>query len=66
MQWYEVDTDKLPAEISTKFIQMEEDETTKQFLDNCYLKADWIITQLMHLTVKAALGFIMTNTSING
>ena len=65
-QWYSVNTKDLPADMCERFIQLHEDEATKEFLDNCYVKADWILTQIMHLVVKAALSLVLTNTSING
>ncbi|KAL8590549.1 hypothetical protein ACOMHN_010985 [Nucella lapillus] len=65
-RWYSVDKDKLSEEMYDKFVALNEDEETKEFLDHCYEKADWIFTQLFHSLAQMVLGVFMTKTSING
>ncbi len=65
-QWYKVDVSKLPADLCEHFMQSDEDEETKTFIESCYDKADWVVTQMTHLLVKSFLSWFMTPTSING
>ncbi|XP_076470217.1 protein-L-histidine N-pros-methyltransferase-like isoform X1 [Babylonia areolata] len=65
-RWYHVDQGKLSEELCEKFVALNEDEETKEFLEHCYEKADWIFTQLFHSLAQMVLGVFMTKTSING
>ncbi|RZC32602.1 DREV domain containing protein [Asbolus verrucosus] len=66
MGWYHCDLDKLPDDLSTKFVELGPDEETIKFLQQSEEKSDWIPTQIWHSIVKAFLGWFMTQTSING
>jgi hypothetical protein len=64
-QWYIIpDLHQLPQ--SSKFLQLNEDAETKQFIDNCYEKSDWFITQIIQSAIMSFLKWFMTNTSVNG
>ena len=65
-QWYGLDVTKMPEDVCERFVQFTEDAETKEFLENCYEKSDWLFTQLYHLMFKALLRWFMTQTSING
>ncbi len=54
------------SELSCKFIQFNEDLETKEFIDSCYVKSEWFLTQLFHSVMFTVLKFFMANTSING
>lgn len=66
LQWYRCKLEKLPEELSWRFVQLEPDEDTLEFLERSEEKSDWILTQLWHSLAKAFLSFFMTQTSING
>ena len=66
LQWYELDTSGMPEELEMKFLQSKEDDETKEFLANCYDKAEWIFTQLYHMVARSVLSWFMSSTSANG
>ncbi|KAK4474728.1 hypothetical protein MN116_001853 [Schistosoma mekongi] len=64
--WYDYRPEYVDFEFRDIFIQSYQDEETCKFLDNCYMKSDWLFTHFYHAIVKAALTWFMTSTSING
>jgi hypothetical protein len=58
--------DQLTSTIKDKFLELNEDQETKVFIDNCYEKSDWFLTQLFHSMFLTILKWFMTTTSING
>ncbi|XP_038067322.1 methyltransferase-like protein 9 [Patiria miniata] len=65
-KWYNCNLDDFPEDLRVLFHQCHMDSATEKFLDSCYQKSDWIITQAWHSLAKAFLGFFMSSTSING
>lgn len=65
-KWYSCDVGKLPEWLSSKFVQCSLDRSTELFLDNCYEKSGWLLTQMWHSAAKGVLSFIMSTTSVNG
>merc|ERR1712212_1338704 len=65
-EWYSLDTVKFRQHIKQKWIQLRKDEQTLNFLEHCYDKSDWILTQLYHSFAQSMLNWFMTKTSING
>ena len=65
-QWYQVKLEDFSPDLCDKFVQFHEDVETKVFLDNCYAKSDWLLTQMYHLLAKSLLSWFMNTTSING
>ncbi|XP_014668697.1 PREDICTED: methyltransferase-like protein 9 [Priapulus caudatus] len=47
-------------------MQSSMDASTNDFLENCYDKADWFFTQIVHATFKSFLCWFMSSTSANG
>jgi len=66
MQWYTVDAERLPSDMRQQFVQFNEDEETKLFLESCSEKSDWLFMQLYHSLMKFFLSWVMNKTSING
>ncbi|XP_041454107.1 methyltransferase-like protein 9 [Lytechinus variegatus] len=64
--WYSCDTSKLPDWLASKFVQSNLDQRTEAFLDGCYEKSGWMLTQMWHSLAKSALSFFMSTTSVNG
>ncbi|KAK7114058.1 hypothetical protein V1264_000184 [Littorina saxatilis] len=64
--WYRVDTSKLSEEMCDRFVPLDQDEETTEFLDHCLEKSDWIFTQVFQSLAQTLLGLFMTKTSING
>ena len=52
--------------IIDRFIEMFEDEATKDFISSSVDQADSVITQLWHSLAKSLLSFFYTQTDING
>ncbi|CAH1155318.1 unnamed protein product [Phaedon cochleariae] len=65
-EWYKCDLTEMPDTLASKFVQLEVDQDTLDFLDQSERKSDWIPTQIWHTLAKAFLGWFMTQTSING
>lgn len=65
-QWYNVKLEKLPKALASKFVQLDPDEDTQNFIRYSEEKSDWIFTQIWHSIAKAFLGWFMSQTSING
>ena len=57
---------KFRQHIGKKWIQLKQDEQTLNFLEHCYDKSDWVLTQLYHSIATSVLNWFMTKTSING
>ncbi|KAK2191304.1 hypothetical protein NP493_54g00026 [Ridgeia piscesae] len=64
--WYTLETSSMSDELKKKFLQSTEDEETKEFLTNCYEKAEWIFMQLYHSLARSLLSWFMSSTSVNG
>lgn len=64
--WYKVDITKMKPEISTKFVQLEEDEETTAFIKHSFEQSDWVFTQLYYNVAKSFLSFFYCQTDING
>lgn len=65
-EWYKVDKTRLTPEIQEKFVQLEPDEETKDFLTKCIEKSSWVWTQIWYLLAKTVLKYFWTITDING
>ena len=76
-QWYAVDPSNLgknptKAEhaemrrIVEHFVEMYEDEATKEFISDSVDQADSVLTQMWHSLAKSVLSFFYTQTDING
>ncbi|XP_029637362.1 methyltransferase-like protein 9 [Octopus sinensis] len=63
--WYKVNLKRIPEHMHKKFYCLHQDEETKEFLEGCYEKADWIFTQIFYSLFRSVLSWFMTNTSIN-
>lgn len=66
LQWYNVRLEKLPQTLASKFVQLNPDEDTENFIQQSEEKSEWIFTQIWHSIAKAFLGWFMSQTSING
>ncbi|CAH8638127.1 unnamed protein product [Schistosoma intercalatum] len=64
--WYDYRAEYVDFELRDKFIKSKQDEETCEFLNNCYVKSDWLFTHFYHAIAKAVLTWFMTSTSING
>ncbi|CAH2091305.1 unnamed protein product [Euphydryas editha] len=64
--WYRVDKSRLSEELQQKFVQLEPDDETKEFLSNSIDKSSWVWTQIWYLLAKAVLKHFWTITDING
>lgn len=63
--WYKIpDLETLPEH--SKFILLNEDRETKEFITNCFNKSEEFFTQLFHSIVITMLKMFMATTSING
>ena len=51
---------------SSLFFQSDEDDDTKKFIENCFEKSDWFMTQFFHSLMLSVLKWFMATTSING
>ena len=68
-KWYTCDMQlivSLKPDLVDKFIQMELDDETNKFIDTCYQKSEWFVTQLYHSIARSFLNLFMTSTSTNG
>lgn len=64
-QWYQlIDLETLPQ--FAKFVLLNEDQETTNFIDQCFEKSDWFITQFFHSIMISMLKLFMATTSING
>ncbi|XP_050351886.1 protein-L-histidine N-pros-methyltransferase isoform X1 [Nymphalis io] len=65
-EWYRVDKSRLTEDLQQKFVQLQPDEETKEFLTNSIDKSTWVWTQIWYLLAKAVLKHFWTITDING
>ncbi|CAH0398673.1 unnamed protein product [Chilo suppressalis] len=65
-EWYRVDKTRLSPELQSKFVQLNADEETKEFLSSSIDKSTWVWTQLWYLLAKAVLKHFWSITDING
>ncbi|XP_023936413.1 protein-L-histidine N-pros-methyltransferase isoform X2 [Bicyclus anynana] len=65
-EWYRVDKSHLSPELQEKFVQLEPDDETKEFLSSSIDKSSWVWTQIWYLLAKAVLKYFWTITDING
>ncbi|KAL1517786.1 hypothetical protein ABEB36_001509 [Hypothenemus hampei] len=66
-EWYQCDLGLVPdVDLRNKFLQLDPDQETIEFLEESEKKSDWILTQVWHMLAKMFLGWFMTQTSING
>lgn len=76
-QWYAIDPSNLgksPTKdsrvemrrIVEHFVEMYEDEATKEFISDSVDQADSVLTQMWHSLAKSLLSFFYTQTDING
>lgn len=64
-QWYKItDLNQLP--FADKFVELDEDDETKNFLFKCFEKSENFLMQLLHSFIMSILRFFMSITSING
>ena len=52
--------------ISDKFVQLDADEDTLDFISTSSEKSDWVLTQLWHNIAKSFLSWAYCQTDING
>ncbi|CAH0761079.1 unnamed protein product [Diatraea saccharalis] len=64
--WYRVDKSRLDPDLKSKFVQLNADEETKEFLSSSIEKSTWVWTQLWYLLAKAVLKHFWSVTDING
>ncbi|GFS55402.1 uncharacterized protein TNCV_1626921 [Trichonephila clavipes] len=64
--WYDVDLDLVDCEIKDFFFPSHDDDETEDFLQNCFEKSDWLLTQIFHALARSFMCWFMTRTSING
>ncbi|WAR11794.1 METL9-like protein, partial [Mya arenaria] len=62
--WYSVDHSRLPEWMCDHFVQLSEDSETRDFLENCYEKSDWVVTQIYHSLAKAFLSWLLGRGSM--
>ncbi|GFS50743.1 uncharacterized protein NPIL_169661 [Nephila pilipes] len=65
-KWYDVDLDFVDCEIKDLFFPSQDDDETEDFLQNCFEKSDWLLTQIFHALARSFMCWFMTRTSING
>lgn len=65
-EWYRVNKDRLSPELMSKFVQLNPDDETKQFLSSSIEKSSWVWTQCWYLIAKAVLRHFWSVTDING
>ncbi|XP_055953709.1 protein-L-histidine N-pros-methyltransferase-like [Argiope bruennichi] len=65
-KWYDVDLDLVDCEIKDVFFASRVDDETEDFLENCFEKSDWLMTQIFHALVRSLMCWFMSRTSING
>jgi len=65
-QWYKCDLTNFSHNLKSKFIQLNYDQETDDFIQTCYHKSSWIFTHLFNFFARAILSWFMTATSING
>lgn len=66
VQWYQLEKSCLPPSLSDKYIEMNADYETQEFLAQSAAKSDQIVVQIFHSFVKSLLYWFMSSTSING
>ena len=52
--------------IAEKFIELNEDDETKDFIEKSQQKSEFFLTQLMHSLVMSVFQWFMSVTSVNG
>ncbi|XP_013140059.1 PREDICTED: uncharacterized protein LOC106104529 [Papilio polytes] len=65
-KWYQVDKTRLSEDLKNKFVQLDPDEETKEFLSASIDKSSWVWTQIWYLLAKAVLRHFWSITDING
>lgn len=65
-QWYKVKLEKMPESLASKFVQLDPDADTQNFIHQSEEKSEWFLTQIWHSIAKAFLSWFMSQTSING
>ena len=76
-QWYAIDPTNLgksPSKndrlemrrIVESFVEMYEDDSTKEFISDSVEQSDSVLTQMWHSLAKSVLSFFYTQTDING
>ncbi|XP_014362212.2 protein-L-histidine N-pros-methyltransferase isoform X1 [Papilio machaon] len=65
-EWYRVDKSRLSENLKNKFVQLDPDEETKEFLSTSIDKSSWVWTQIWYLLAKAVLRHFWSITDING
>lgn len=65
--WYSVNLDNMTdKDIVDKFIQLDADEETLEFVNDSEDKSDWIFTQLWYNLAKSVMQWMYSQTDING
>ncbi|KAL4715850.1 hypothetical protein ACJJTC_014582, partial [Scirpophaga incertulas] len=65
-EWYRVDKSHLDPDLYDKFVQLDADEETRDFLSSSIDKSTWVWTQIWYLLAKAVLKHFWSITDING
>ncbi|XP_072947157.1 protein-L-histidine N-pros-methyltransferase isoform X2 [Epargyreus clarus] len=65
-EWYRVEESRVIPELKQKFVQLDPDEETKEFLSSSIDKSTWVWTQIWYLLAKAVLKHFWSVTDING
>ncbi|KAF6019411.1 METTL9 [Bugula neritina] len=64
--WYQIRMDEIDETERSKFVQLNQDEQTQNFLDTCYNKSDAFLLQFWHALAVPVLKMFMTQTNVNG
>lgn len=54
------------VDLKEKFLELNEDQETTKFIQDCQEKSEWFITQLFHSIMLSLLKWVMAITSVNG
>lgn len=66
IKWYKIPNLNHLADLKHKFLELNEDDETTSFINDCFAKSEYFFTQLFHSVVMSVLKWVMAITSING
>jgi len=65
--WYKIDLNLVKdSEVAGKFVQLEQDDETRNFITHSVDQSDWIFTQVYYNVAKSLLSWFYCQTDING
>ncbi|CAG0879852.1 unnamed protein product [Cyprideis torosa] len=65
-EWYQLNLMEYPELLRSRFVQLDYDDATREFVTKCTEQSDWFLTHLYNAVVSTFLKPFMTATSING